>query len=622
MKSKAIFCALLSTVLMMGVFTGCSNSNANSKVKSETKAFTAEEIKATKASMSASEKEQLVYSKLSDSVQVDKSKLLEVSDADKKVIESRVEDINTALRTGKTLRVDEKTKEEYNYGISEDSLNYMLLKFASSPYSWRMSKCSIEGMDAPTRLYFVDVEYTTTAVKKTVIPKSIIVMGEPDEEIKLKKRMNDYTAYLSELSNGDTAKASKRLADFERVWGKVDSAINSQNTISPMERASMQNGNNIGAFCYAGENADFKAQSATLTFRFVFGYNYNTGEEADLALKAVYQYNYETKGVEEFINSLRSEVSGKEIFEPLIKRLVYTYMTAVDENNDIGLYSLFSDYSGYDKYYYDYDNYTYHKNGSYIYELLGRSKNEDGSNGDKLYVLVRYNSKERAKGSSMSQPSYSNRLVLTVKLRDDDKLGIDGVTNLDSEIIGEPKSVIENVTGVSEQLLFSSSSFTETNDKKSKETLKNFLQLELTQNFDSSAFTNCVDLGIDQSELEKMQSTISAISANEMAAWIVSYNTKSNSYISVNLREVYLTDGGKGNDTESTIELLNRNGKWSVISYVRTVNVEVKGSSINEKGCFEHYKKDGNDVKSIKKEIAVAEVSDIDGEEVVENSGT
>lgn len=608
MRFKAIMCALLSSVLIMGAFTGCSTSNATDKVKSETKAFTAEEIKATKASMSASEKEQLVYSKLSDSVQVDKSKLVEVSDADRKAIEARVADINTALKSGKaSYTVGEN---EYSYGISEDSLNYMLLKFANSPYSWKMSECKIEGMDAPTRLYFVDVEYTTTSDKKTVLPQSIIVEGEPEQENKLKKRLSDYTAYLAELDGGNADKAAKALAEFEKTWGTVSNAVNSQNTISPLTRTSMQKNTNIGAYTYAGENADFKAESATLTFRFVFGYNYNTGEEADLTLKAVYQYDYKTKGVEDYIDSLRSDFNGKEIFEPLVKRLVYTYMTAVDENNSIGLYSLFTNYSGYDKYYYDYDSYTYHKNGSYLYELLGRSKNADGSSGNKLYVLVTYNNKERVKGSSMSQPSYSNRMIVTVEINNDDTLGIAGVTNLDSKITGEPKSVIENVTGVSEQLLFSESSFTESNKEKFEETLKNFLQLELTQNFDSSAFTNCIDIGIDQEELEELQETISAINSDEMAAWIVSYNTKSNSYISVNLREVYLGSNGKGNDTESTVEFLNRNGKWAVISYVRTVNVEVSGSSINEKNCFEHYKKDGDTVTSVKKDVAVVEMSD------------
>ena len=181
----------------------------------------------------------------------------------------------------------------------------------------------------------------------------------------------------------------------------------------------------------------------------------------------------------------------------------------------------------------------------------------------------------------MSYPSYKEVWVGKVKLCDDDKLRFENITMLSSELTGEPVSVIKNVEGISEQMLFSSVEFTEENENAVEQLIKDFSVYQLNQNISAETFSNIIDTGISADNLDNIKKTVAAIQANEKITWISSYVTKTNSYVEVKLREIYLGDVSNY-DTESLLSMINRDGVWKVINYTRTLNVATSISEVND----------------------------------------
>lgn len=624
----------LLAALLVSSFSGCNYQSSAEEVKN-IKALSLEEISANKAqTLSSAERENLVYSYVSNNVNIDLTKLVQAQGTEVTDITKLVSDINSRLRgqevTGST--------EDYE-PISDEFLNYMLMKFTKTPYSWKYDSMKVQGFDAATRLFFVDVTYKTdSSSSKEVLPDSLIVKGEPDEDAKLKKRFQDYTDCLKLAQSAEKDSASKTMyneavAKFESTWGTFDEVLESQQSLSFTERLAMKNAESkssqsstasttdrnktdlskvespvnrtptkdsedIGVLTYKSESEN--KNTATMTYRMVMGYNYSLGQAINLSLKSLYLYDYSIDGVDDFISksSSTAEISGKEVIEPLLTSFFTSYNRCVDETNHIGLYSLFDQYKSSDKYYTDYNRYTYHTFGAFQYKILSQDK-------DTVNVLVTSQNKERAKGAYMSQPTYKQRDLFKIRLGNDDKLHLVSVVNLDMILTGEPISVVQNVTGVSEQLLFSEESFSDTNKTDVEKKLKDFEEVVLLHSLNSDAFSTVVDLGISQSQLSSMQKSIESIDADEMLSYVVSYNTKSSVYVSVDVREIFFKDE-KGYDTTATIDLVHRNDGWYIISYTRKQNVEVKRTSIDDSTSFMHIKKDGSGVKDIKtKQVTV-----------------
>ena len=637
---KNMLCGVLA-LMMVGVLGGCSATSPEAKIRAETTAFTAEEVKANQLSvMTSEEKESLVYSYISSAVQVDTSKLLAVEQKDATALRQRVVDMNKGLATGVLKEIDDKGVVKFDCGITDSFANYMLWHFSKTPYTWSMSDCRVVGMDAATHLYFVDVTYKTTSTKKKVLPDSKIVMGQPDETYIKQQRYRDYLTYVDSyrtnylardnmLQNSSEAKLNELIAKdkkaFEDKWGNIDELIKAQKADTPIERAKANNANAIGAFAYPYQTDDMFSGSGEMKYRVVFGYSYNLGEAVDLGVKAVYLMSY-TNSRDGVVDGLKSEVNAEEILTPLVRRTINSFMLAEDECNHRGLYSLLSDavyeddkdeddaeslvypyyknqtgYEKYDTYFDDYDKYTYHKNGSYLFNILGRKD-------DLLYVKVTLNLDERAKGSSMSQPSYKEDLLFTLKLRSNDTMGVQSIGVMGMTLVGEPLSVISKVSGVSDQLLFTEGEFTTANKQKVEEVIKNFMRLELTQNFDSEVFSNCIDIGISNTQLENIRTNLNAVKADEIITWQTEYTVESNMYVSVNLREVFINNTTRGkNEVESILELVNRSGKWFVVSYTRMMNATLKGSTVADDNCLEHFiMKDGK-IVSVKKNLLTKE---------------
>lgn len=552
--------------ISMGVFllAGCSKSIESIDPLS------LEEVAGSRlAQLTNDEKEGMIYQAVSDRITVDTTELIAMEDKELGGVNNLLDQVNAMLKGKKS----DVIKEEY--------ANYLLLEFARTPYEWKQTKVSPVGFDPASRLYFVDVEYSTTNELKRVVPDSKIPAGSDNEEVMKQNRYADYVDYLTARAEGGNY--SSLLKDFEKRWGKVSAIKEEQQGVSLLARTASesQKSGGIGKLTYSGLVEDSKLnKGAKATFRYVFSYKYNLGEETDLQINALYLKDYTMNQPEETLESYTSsDTVGVEVLKPFIDKAINSYHKAVEESNDIGLYQLYKDYGSVDKYYADLSNYTYNKVDGYSYQVLERK-------GTNVVVKVDRVNKIRAKGSGMSLPTYNETLLYNLVLDKDDTIKIKSVNLVESKLIGEPMSVIENVTGISDIIKYSGESFTEDNKKAVEDTLKKFSNVVFQANVDSDEFGSTVDVGVSQSTLLKMSDTISSIKdANKKVNYIVSWNTKTNVYASVNLREIYQMDDSNL-DTESVVELVNRDGEWKVVNYTRTISIKTSKAEVDTKNAI------------------------------------
>ena len=636
-----LLCSVLGITMLFG---GCSNLTPSEEIARNTKAFTQEEIKANRTGVIGANQENIVYQYVSNSVQVDKDKLIAVEVDDAKIIKDKVAEINEALRTGKTvIKAVESNKNnqqssnasnsEVSGGqskvenstavangvnevtgvdvlsdtviVSDSIANYMLHYFAETPYTWEMEDCKIVGMDSATHLYFVDVYYKTTNEKKNVLPDTKLTLGMDNYDALVMQRYQDYIGVMNANINKENTYASQKQRFIEK-WGTIDEVAENLDFDSPLKYAAKYGSKyrGIGSYAYAGTKNTYNITGAKMVYRMVMGYNYSIQDRVIIEPKAVYAYKSSIDNVEEIESSLKSEtINASEIIGPIINRLIYRYEKALDEADHNGLYDMYRSYKKYDREVYMYDKYAYHNLGSYVYDILGRKDN-------KIFVEVTFNNKERTKGSAMSEATYKDVNLFTIMIDDKDNMKLVDVLGVERNIVGEPLSVISKVRGIQDQINYSETAFTPSNQKAVEETISEFMKLELKQEFGSEVFKTCIDLGINASELDNIKKTLASIDANQVTTWITGYNTKSNLYVNAQLREIYVnTDKHTAYETAANIGLINRNDKWFVVSYNRTMNVSLQSLNYSDIDSVEHYMFKDNEIKSIKKEVATVQTS-------------
>lgn len=345
----------------------------------------------------------------------------------------------------------------------------------------------------------------------------------------------------------------------------------------------------IGGVTYSGlVTSNSLSDHAEMSVRYVLSYTFNLGERRELKVDTLYVKDYITEDKFGYRDLLVDEktISGIEVMKPILDRNILAYNRAVDESNDIGLYKLYLDYGGVDKYYSDLRAYSYMKHMAYTYRVLSRV---DGI----ITVRVDQTRKYRAKGSGISFPMYDEVLLFTFGESDNDTLDILNVEYLKSEMVGEPLNVIQNVVGVSEKMLFSEESFTQENESKIIQLLKDFSVVQLQGGVSNENFLNIVDTGIASAELNRMieiMDSVTALNSNEKCVFLSGYLSKSNVFVSLKIRELFA--GEEIFDTEAIIDLVNRDGKWKIVGYRRTLNIKVTGN-VSRNGSIFYTKKDG-----------------------------
>lgn len=567
MHKKLLFLPLIGVVLLT---SGC-----DSEVE-DLQPLTLQEVAGNRlAALSQDEKDSLVYNYVSDRILVDTKNLLKVPSSDLDSIKKVFTSANKTLKSGK----EDKLSKEY--------ANYLLMNFARTPYEWEQTEINPVGYDASSRLYFVDVTYKTTSTMKSVIPSSKIPYGDEDAEKYKQMRYDEYTSYLDgKISGNPEANSEKR--EFEKRWGKIDDIKEQQQGVSILERTSKKRGSssNLGRLTYTGLLADSNFNTgATMTVRYVLKYNYNLGEETDMGISSLYIKDYTIDGSDDIVKMYENQTSeadknGTEVLKPFIDKLLTSYFKAVEESNHSGLNKLFYSYGQIDKYFDDLNSYAYTQTDGYKYQVLSR-------NGTNVTVKVTTEAHERAKGSGMSMPTYDQSYIFNLILDSDDNIKIDNVSLLSSKLVGEPISEIQNVSGVSDLIQYSKDSFTDSNKKDVKEVIKKFSKTVFAGKVDDSNFTSNVDIGVSDSTLNKMTSTITSLKNNKKkTTFIQSWDTTNNTYASLTLREIFETSDQGNLDTEAVIDLINRDGEWKVVNYTRTLNVKTSATTVDSKDAL------------------------------------
>lgn len=572
---------LISTLLLMGVLSGCATS-----AQPETKKATFDEIAGMQVNITEQEKEGAIYQQLANSVTVDTDNLIKVSSEDARNINDLVSKIN------------ENLKGQVNDALTDDVVNYLLMEFTSTPYEWEHVNTNILGMDAATQRFFADITYRTTKDRKEVVPKSGIPAGSP-KEVELKQLRYDQYMDVLNTQMRDAEKGAMELSSFESRWGTVSSIMDSQREVDlatrTREKANTRGG--IGKLTYNGivDNLISDA-SSEMTFRFVFEYGLNLGDRTDLKIASLYLKNYALSDGDGLIKSLTDkEVKNREIIDPYVDKLILTYNRAVEGGNDIGLYSIFSDYGSYDKLYRDIVTYSYTNHRGYVYDILSRR-------GDVYYVKVDGTNQFRGKGFNMSMPTYNETYIFSITPVGQDKLGIIGIQRVKSVLVGEPLSLIKDVVGVSNQIAYSESNFTSENEEKVKRVINNFGILELNNTVRGADFITTVDTGISQNQMNTLVKNIETTDATEKVTWVSEYVVKSNVYVCAKLHEIYL--GGKDAECASVIELTNYNGDWKVLSYRKSFSTDYDAKvELKDKGSIGHVKRGDKLISDKAKEV-------------------
>lgn len=555
------------SVFLLGSLAACGGTNE----VEQTAPLTLEEVAGSRlAKMSNDEKEGMIYKYVTDRITVDKARLISIESADA----SRIE--------GVLKKVSAKLQGSATDALPDNYANYMLMEFARTPYEWEQTKVDPVGYDPAARLYFVDVTYHTTGQLKSVVPSSRIPTGASNEEALKKKRYTDYTAYLT-LKAAQDPRAAEALQIFTKAWGSVESVKEEQQGVSLLNRtkalATAQGG--LGKLTYSGLVSDSRfVDDATMTFRFVFKYKFNLGEETEMQVNSLYLKDYQTDNGDSLLKQGDAQTTaGLEVLKPFIDKVILSYNKAVEESNNLGLNSLFTDYGSLDKYYQDVHDYMYTTTGGYTYDILSRR-------GTDVLVKVNRINQFRAIGSNMSLPTYDETLLFDLELSNDDKIRIKSVNLVTSKLVGEPISVIKNVSGISDLIQYSGESFTDTNKQLVLDAVANFSKVVFAAQGGTPEFTNIVDIGVPDATMKKISDYVSAIpDAERKVTYLVSWNTKTNSYVSLTLREVFETSSGNF-DTESVIDLANRDNAWKVVNYTRTLNVKSASTSVSAKNAI------------------------------------
>ncbi len=511
-------------------------------------------------SLTTEERERSIFEFVANRIIVDKDRLITIPGRDLVSITRLLSNVNEFL------------KGVRNDALSDSFGNYLLKEFSTTPFEWEQTRVTPVGFDPAARLYFVDVTYNTTWVRKTVIPDSRIASGSPHAELLKQKRYEDYIAYLSAKTAGNLALAGSLRQSFTNTWGTIESVMVEQQGLSLLDRtrAFSNATGGIGKLTYSGLVSDPKlATAATMTLRYVMRYRFNLGEETDLFVKAVYLKDFSLQNADALINSYTLvDPVGSEVLKPFIDRLINSYHRAVESTNHIGLYQLFDNYGSVDKFYMDARRYAILATGDYTFRVLARA-------GTHLNVLVNRVNRIRARGTDMSLPTYDETLIFNLVLSPDDRIRVHSVFPVKRTLVGEPISVIRSVTGVSDLIHFAGVAFTESNRVAVEETIKNFSAVVLAGDVGNPRFIELMDRGVSRATLTRVADTITAINANRKITYIISWDTRTNVYVSLTLRGIFETNAGNF-DTEAVIDLVNRNGAWRVVNYTRTVNVRTE----------------------------------------------
>lgn len=541
-------CAWITALLCLTSFVGCQSNDTEVAALRRIEALNTES-ELVNVNMSVTEKEAAIYAQVSNRTLLDLSSLAPVSEGDRDAVISYMDSVDAQI-SGTLSARDGVIEREYT--------DYLIMEFEKTPYYWQRKSMNIRGMDATSRSIVIDVTYHTIDFKKSVIPNSPIVKGEPNYENLLKVRYERWLEILSDEygygRNGVAEDEELRLRkeEFFKTYGSIDDILNSQRGMS-LTGTVYSTGNQI---TYEGLIDNEQEQcGASMTIRYVLVPNYTLGINQGYTCQHMYVLNYQ---VDKDMTEGRQLYSDEDYITVAdnVYNMLHRYYKCLDENNYSGVYKLNNSMPTVDKYFSDYFETTYRKYDSFTLSIFD-IKNT------RIECGATVSRKVRAKGSNMSLPIYTDRYYYVIELIDG-RLQIVQEVLLSSTIEGEPAINTEAVDTTG----FTSSISLTSKDKKAIEGLiSKFGAQQLLGDSQSDAFSELIDMSLSASQIDAIRTSMLSVEGKTKATWVLSYLQGNKNYASVKCRELVQTENGELHEYIVTYDFICKGGKWLIYNY-------------------------------------------------------
>ena len=583
---KKFLCVVMSVIFILSV-VGCGNE----EVKSFRKLQSVDtEANVSIVSLSATDKENLIYSQVSDRTLLDLSMLESPTAEEVEAVKVYMDSVDAQLCG---------VLDSDNGVIDDCFTNYLLFEFEKTPFYWQRSSMSILGVDASSRSIVLDVVYNTIGFQKTVKGDSTIVRGEPNYNTLAEVRLNRYLDILDskyKASGFDDWQAD--LAEFESVYGSVDSILEEQQGASLTDTVFAY-GNQL---TYSGlVNSEIENSStATMTVRFVLTPKYSLGINLGLNCTHMYVVSYLLNSSEvnneAYLGTVYNDETG---ITDEVRDVLNRYYICIDDENFSGLHSLVRNFGTLDKYFADYFTTTYHKYEDFsvtIHNVIGT----------RIECTSKVSRKVRARGSKMSLPIYTDTYYYVLSL-DDGVLKVEEEILLSSKLEGEPaiNTTDADVSGFSTSISLSAQ------DKIDLESLiAKFGVLQLGGDTSSADFSGVVDTSISGSQLSSLKDSMLSISGVQKVTWVTSYLQGYESYASIRCKELAQKEDSVIYDCVVTYDFIKKGGEWYICGYTVNSKNKLDSTTLSTKNCLCLVTSEGIDVMDSKVTVGDEEVGD------------
>lgn len=530
--------------------------------------------------LSYTDEQELIYAQVADRNLIDLSALTACSDDEINQVLNYMDSVDMQL-IGKVRVVsyaDHVAKFMYDGYLEDDAVldtgmtNYLLSVMEQTPYYWQRTKTVIRGMDSVSRSIVVDVTYKTIGFQKTVVADSKIVLGEPDYDKLSESRLRKWLSILGRRQNNpNDATLYAMEQSFLEYWGNPEDIINEQRRYDPTTTVYMTGNQQT----YSGLIDSAAEQTGgTLTVRYVLVPKYVLGINLGVTCEHMYLISYAldndyTAGFTPFVQE------GYQTVTDSVYNLIYSYFTCVDESDFNGLYKLTSDFQGLDKYYQDVFNSTFQKHSGFSVSLFDIT-------GTHITCGVTISTKERARGSNITMPIYTDRYYVEIELVDD-MLKVNNMVLLSRKLEGEP-AIAE---GERDMTGFSAVIDLDNDDKVAIEKLIcDFSALQLAQDTQSDKFLDVVDGSITSNQLAMLKTNMTSLSGVQKVVFLQNYQQGTSNYASVRCKELYQSESNAIVEANCTYEFILKGGRWYIYNYDVNSSIKLDTTNLNTAGSL------------------------------------
>lgn len=570
MRKRLVSFVLLAVMLLS--LAGCGSTEELDTLNGLS-ALNSESSVTANYSLSYADEQEMIYAQVIDRNLIDLSALTACSDDEINQVLTYMDNVDRQL-VGQVRVVsyaDNVAKFMYDGYLEDDAYldtgmtNYLLSVMEQTPYYWQRTKTTIRGMDSVSRSIVVDVAYKTINFKKEVVDDSKITLGEPDYDKLSESRLRKWLAILGRRQNNpNDAQLYAMEKSFLEYWGDPEDIINEQRRYDPTTTVYMTGNQQTynGLIDSAAEQT-----GGTLTVRYVLVPKYVLGINLGVTCEHMYLLNYALdKDITEGMAPFTQE--GYQTVTDSVYNLIYSYFTCIDESDFNGLYKLTSDFEGLDKHYQDVFNSTFQKHSGFSVSLFDIT-------GTHIKCGVTISTKERARGSNITMPIYTDRYYVEIELIED-VLKVNNLVWLSRKIEGEP-AIAEGETDTTG---FSATIDLDNDDKVAIEKLIcDFSAIQLAENTTSDEFSDVVDVSITSNQLSALKTNMMSLSGVQKVVFLQNYQQGTSNYASVRCKELFQAESNAIVEANCTYEFIMKGGRWYIYNY--DVNSSIKLDTTN-----------------------------------------